>query len=56
MMENNHILQWLEELCPDKAPIKRLSEWELARIVGQRELIEKLKIKLKVNEEVENVK
>ena len=55
-MENSTILQWMEEVCPDKAPITKLSEWELAIIVGQRELIEKLKIKLRVNEEVDNVK
>lgn len=38
----------MEEVCPDKAPLYRLTEWELGVLAGQRILIEDLKIKLKI--------
>ena len=49
-MENSNILTFLEDYCPDRAPTIKMSEWELGVLAGQRQLIEQLKIKLKVEE------
>jgi hypothetical protein len=56
MENNNNIIKWLEEYCPDKAPKEYLSEYELGMLVGQRKLIEHLKVKLKILEEKEEIK
>ena len=50
-MENNTLLlHWLEEYCPDKAPREMMSEYQLGVLVGQRNLIEHIKTKLKLKE------
>ena len=56
MEMNSQILKWLEEFCPDKAPKYQLSDYEQGVIVGQRQLIEHLKIKLKVLTDKEEIK
>lgn len=56
MMENNYIVAWLEEKYPNVLPYKKTDDFELGVLVGQQMLIEELKIKLKVNEETEDVK
>ena len=53
-MESNTI-HWLEELVPDRAPLRELTTWEYGFLAGQRELIEKIKDKLKVKEEIKDV-
>ena len=45
---SNTIIEWLDEVYPDKAPLTQLTEWEYGELAGQRILIENLKIKLKV--------
>ena len=49
-MENLQILQLLETWCPDKAPTFEMSPFEQGIIVGQRRMIEYLKLELKVEE------
>jgi glutathione S-transferase len=53
MMESNYILEWLEEMYPDRLPLKQVNDFELGVLIGQRQLIEQLKIKLKINEPIE---
>ena len=48
-METLKIVQWLDEAYPDKIPTSRIDFYELGILVGQRILIEQLKIKLKVD-------
>ena len=48
-MESSTVVAWLEEMYPNKLPYKQVSEFELGVLVGQRQLIEQLKIKLKLN-------
>ena len=52
-MSNDYIVQWLEEVAPNRTPTTQLSEWEYGVLAGYRLLIEQLKIKLKINEEAE---
>ena len=52
-MDSSNILQWLEEYCPDRAPSYYLDAYALGIIVGQREMIEHLKIKLKIDKPIE---
>ena len=52
-METNLILAWLEEMFPDRLPFNRVDDYELGVLVGQRQLIEQLKVKLKVTEKIE---
>lgn len=51
--DNTYILQYLEEAYPDKLPLVQVSEFELGVLVGQQELISKLKHKLRITEEQE---
>jgi glutathione S-transferase len=53
MMESNYILEWLEEMYPDRLPLKQVNDFELGVLIGQRQLIEQLKIKLKINKPIE---
>ena len=52
MKESNNtavsILDFLEELYPDRLPVTRVSDFELGILIGQRQLIEMLKVKLKL--------
>jgi hypothetical protein len=50
---SRYILDFLEELYPNILPITNVSDFELGVLVGQRQLIEQLKIKLKLGEEPE---
>ena len=52
------MLDFLEELYPDVLPIRRVDDFELGVLVGQRQLIEVLKVKLKMNnqEDIEEIK
>ena len=54
-MENLQILQLLETWCPDKAPTFEMSPFEQGIIVGQRRMIEYLKLELKVEEPSEGL-
>ena len=45
---NKYILDFLETLYPDKLPRQYVSDYELGILLGQRQLIEQLKIKLKL--------
>ena len=57
MKEHNLVLQWLEEMYPNKLPLDRVDTYELGVLIGQRSLIEQLKIKLKVEKPIEeNIK
>lgn len=56
VMESRSILNWLEETYPDRTPTTKMTEFEYGELAGERRLIEQLKIKLKVNEEVEHEK
>jgi hypothetical protein len=49
------VLEWLEEQYPNKLPYTKVSEFELGVLVGQRNLIEQLKIKLNASEPIEEV-
>lgn len=55
---SKYILDFLEELYPDKLPVRQVSEYELGILVGQRQLIEVLKVKLKMinKEDIEEIK
>jgi len=48
-METLQLIQWLDAAYPDKIPTSRVDSYELGILVGQRILIEQLKIKLKVD-------
>lgn len=50
-METDAFIKWLDILVPDKAPLTKMSEWELGLLAGQRILIEQIKNKYKVIEE-----
>lgn len=52
-MENNYILQWLEEKFPDRLPTNNVGQFELGVLIGQRQLIEDLKVKLNLQEQKE---
>jgi len=54
-MENNIILKWLEEMYPNTLPLDRVSEYDLGVLIGQRTLIENLKIKLKIEKTIEEI-
>ena len=47
-MEATQILNWLETMYPNTLPLERVDDFELGILVGQRQLIEQLKIKLQV--------
>ncbi len=50
-------IKWLEERCPNKVPTTILSEWELGVLAGERMLVEDIKVKLRIEEVVdENIK
>ena len=53
MKENSIILQWLEDMYPNTLPLDRVDEYSLGVLVGQRQLIENLKIKLKISKPIE---
>jgi len=53
MNSNNFILQWLEQKFPDRLPNAYVTDFELGVLVGNRQVVEDLKIKLKIEEEVE---
>ena len=50
---SRYILDFLEELYPDVLPVRKVDDYELGILVGQRQLIEQLKVKLKVTEKIE---
>jgi hypothetical protein len=52
-METNLIIDWLDSMYPDRLPFNKVSEYELGVLVGQRNLIEQLKIKLKISKPIE---
>ena len=52
-MENNLIIEWLEKMFPDRLPFNKVDDYELGVLIGQRQLIEQLKVKLKVAEKIE---
>jgi len=58
MNSSRYVLDFLEELYPDVLPIRRVDDFELGVLVGQRQLIEVLKVKLKMNnqEDIEEIK
>jgi hypothetical protein len=58
MESSRFILDFLEELYPNVLPIGRVDDFELGVLVGQRQLIEVLKVKLELNnqEDIEEVK
>jgi len=45
-MEVHQLIQWLEELYPNKLPTERVDDYVLGTLIGQRELIEQIKIKV----------
>lgn len=50
-MKNNsstHIMKYLEEAFPNKLPLVEHSPFEMGVLIGQQELINKLKIKLDI--------
>lgn len=52
-MMTNYIIDWLDEKFPNQLPIKQVTEFELGVLVGNRQVVEDLKIKLKIEEEVD---
>ena len=52
-MENLQIMQWLEEMYPNTLPLYQVTDYELGVLVGQRQLIENLKIKLQLEKPIE---
>ena len=48
----SNLVAWLEIRYPNQLPIKKISEYELGILIGQQIVIEDLKIKLKVEEEL----
>ena len=52
-MEMEQMMRWLEEMYPNKTPTTNLDSFELGLLAGQRILIEQLKIKLKLNNQVQ---
>ena len=51
--DSNYILNYLEEAYPNRLPLGKVSEYELGRLVGMQELIDNLKVKLKVIQQQE---
>ena len=51
--DSNFILNYLEEAYPNRLPLGPISEYELGRLVGIQELIDNLKVKLKVIQQQE---
>ena len=41
-----NIIKWLDELYPDKLPTKNVDQFTLGRLIGQREVIEQIKMKV----------
>ncbi len=52
-MMTNYIMDWLDEKFPDRLPNKQVTEFELGVLIGNRQVIEDLKIKLKIEEEID---
>ncbi len=52
-MEATQILKWLDEVAPDRLPLVEVDRFELGMLVGQQVLINKLKTKLKVEDDKE---
>ncbi len=46
-MESNSIVDWLDIMYPDSLPLYQVTDYELGVLVGQRLLIEQLKVKYK---------
>jgi hypothetical protein len=53
MKENSQILTWLEEMYPDRLPLDKVDEYTLGTLIGQRQLIEQLKVKLLLSKPIE---
>jgi hypothetical protein len=51
METNVYFIQWLEDVAPDRLPLTKLSDFELGVLVGERQLVERIKIKLEVKED-----
>lgn len=49
------LIRWLEESFPNRLPYKEINSFELGILVGQQQLIEKLKLKLELEEKIEDV-
>lgn len=54
-MNDIQVLQWLNTLYPDNLPTKELTPYQLGVLVGQREVIEQLKVKFKIEEIVNDI-
>jgi len=50
----SNVIHWLEIKFPNHLPIKKVSEYELGILVGQQQVIEDLKVKLKIEEDSYN--
>jgi len=51
-METN-LIEWLETRYPNTLPTELVTEYTLGVLIGQRELIEQLKVKLKIEKATE---
>ena len=49
-MNDEYMLKWLREAFPNRLPVKEPSMFELGILVGQQQVVEQLKIKLKLEE------
>ena len=49
-MTAEYILNWMNSAYPNKLPRDNVSPFELGVLIGQQQLIEQLKIKLKIEE------
>lgn len=45
-METNQLIKWLDELYPDKLPKTKVDDYTLGILIGQREVIEQIKLKV----------
>lgn len=54
-MNETGLLHWLNTLYPDSLPNKEVTSYELGKLVGQREVIEQLNIKFKIEEIVNDI-
>lgn len=52
-MEAQQILQFLTTKFPNKLPFEKISEFDLGVLVGQQQVIEDLKVKLKYEDDKE---
>lgn len=52
MKSESYFIQWLEAAAPDRLPLTKLTDFELGVLVGERLLVERIKIKLEAKEEL----